>query len=63
MNVNTEVKGVKAIKNAKGDVNLYATALNHSLNVHEDVMDTTITAENMKKGHAIVNTESAALPF
>jgi hypothetical protein len=52
---------VKDIKNAKGDVNLYATALIHSLNVHEDAMDVTITAENMKKCPATV--KSAALLF
>ncbi len=45
INIDTEVKGMKVIKNTKGDVNLYSTALIHSLNVHEDEMDATITAE------------------
>ncbi len=49
--------------NAEGDVNLYATALIHSLHVHEDAMDAISTAENMKRGHATVSNESAALPF
>jgi hypothetical protein len=40
---------VKAIKNAKGGVNLCATALIHSLNVHEDATNATITAKNTKK--------------
>ena len=47
-NVCTKIKSVKAIENARGDVNLYAMALIHSLNVHEDATDATITAENTR---------------
>jgi hypothetical protein len=49
INIVIAVKAVKPIKNAKGDVNCYATALIHSLDVHEDAMDATFTAKNMKK--------------
>jgi hypothetical protein len=63
INLATEVEAIKAVENAKGDINCFATALIHSLNVHEDAMDATITAINMKKGHATVSTESLALPF
>jgi hypothetical protein len=62
INVDTEVEGLKAIKNTKGDINLYAIALIYSINVHEDATDATITAENTKKGHATVSTESADFP-
>ncbi len=63
INVITEVTAVKAVVNTKGDVNHYATALIHSLNVHQDAMNVTTSAKNMKKGHATVSAESAVLPF
>ncbi len=45
-NLVTEVEAIKAIKNAKSNINCYPTALIHNLNVHEDAKDATITAEN-----------------
>jgi hypothetical protein len=44
-----EVKAINTIKNAKDDINHYATALIHSLDVHENAMEPTTTAENTKK--------------